>query len=65
MLVEHGDLKESELEAFLDYAATFLSNIGNYYVSIRLRVVVAKYKFSFYHRVLATRNLFLQYLRKP
>jgi len=44
-LVEQGDLKESELEVFLDYAATFLSNIGNYYVSVRLRVVAAKYNF--------------------
>jgi dipeptidyl-peptidase-3 len=38
-------LKEQELEAFLDYAATFLSNIGNYYVSARLQVAAAKIKF--------------------
>jgi dipeptidyl-peptidase-3 len=46
--VEQGDLKEQELEAFLDYAATFLSNIGNYYVSARLQVAAAKIKISHY-----------------
>ena len=42
ILVEQGDWKEQELEAFLDYSATFLSNIGNYYVSVRLQVAAAK-----------------------
>jgi hypothetical protein len=64
-LVEQGDLKEQELEAFLDYAATFLSNIGNYYVSFRLRVAAAKRNFSLCYRVLATRNLFRQYRQEP
>ena len=27
------DVGMEELDSFLDYAATFLSNIGNYYVS--------------------------------
>ena len=63
--VEQGDLKEHELEAFLDYAATFLSNIGNYYVSVPLRIAAAQYNFSLYHRVLVTRNLFHHYVQKP
>jgi dipeptidyl-peptidase-3 len=32
-LVTDNGLEESDVEAFLDYAACFLSNVGNYYVS--------------------------------
>jgi hypothetical protein len=32
--VEEGGITADECDAFLDYAATFLSNIGNYYVSL-------------------------------
>ena len=32
-LVEERTLEKEECDAFLDYAATFLSNIGKYYVS--------------------------------
>ena len=32
VLVEGGQTTQAELDAFLNYAATFLSNIGNYYV---------------------------------
>jgi dipeptidyl-peptidase III len=39
MLVEENGITVAECDAFLDYAATFLSNIGNYYVS----TVVSKY----------------------
>lgn len=31
-LVAQGNISPSELEAFLNYAATFLSNLGNYFV---------------------------------
>ena len=31
-LIEDHGMTKKELEAFLDYVATFLSNIGNYYV---------------------------------
>jgi dipeptidyl-peptidase-3 len=31
VLVEEGQVRQAELKAFTDYAATFLSNIGNYY----------------------------------
>ena len=31
-LVRSGRVKAEECEAFLDYAASFLSNVGNYYV---------------------------------
>jgi dipeptidyl-peptidase III len=32
-LVSEGSIKQGECHAFLEYAATFLSNVGNYYVS--------------------------------
>jgi hypothetical protein len=31
-LVTEGCLSQEDCDAFLDYSATFLSNIGNYYV---------------------------------
>jgi dipeptidyl-peptidase III len=34
MVVEENGITVDECDAFLDYAATFLSNIGNYYVSL-------------------------------
>ena len=40
-LIEENDLSAEECDAFLNYSATFLSNIGNYYVSIhRTRVKI-------------------------
>lgn len=33
-LISEGRIKQSECDAFLEYAATFLSNVGNYYVCI-------------------------------
>lgn len=35
-LLEDGSVTEGELAAFLDYAALFLSNIGNYFVRQKL-----------------------------
>lgn len=32
MLVAEGCIGQEDCDAFLDYAATFLSNVGNYYV---------------------------------
>jgi len=32
--VKDGDVTEQELSAFLDYAALFLTNLGNYFVSV-------------------------------
>jgi dipeptidyl-peptidase-3 len=32
MFVTEGCISQEECDAFLDYAARFLSNIGNYYV---------------------------------
>lgn len=34
MLAEENGITADECDAFLDYAATFLSNLGNYYVGI-------------------------------
>jgi dipeptidyl-peptidase III len=34
MLVEEDRITVAECDSFLNYAATFLSNIGNYYVSL-------------------------------
>ena len=38
-LVAEGWMTQDDCNAFLDYAATFLSNVGNYYVSISLTPV--------------------------
>lgn len=52
-------ITSNELYAFLEYAATFLSNIGNYYVRIlRSRLHYRLIRLMF-HRALATKNLFL------
>lgn len=34
--VDEGCVSEEELSAFLDYAALFLSNLGNYFVGKRV-----------------------------
>lgn len=40
-LVTKGAITKQELYAFLDYAALFLSNIGNYFVSEQLSYLMA------------------------
>lgn len=56
------NIHPGEMGSFLDYAATFLSNIGNYYV--RLEQLTASIKISWSLtlpvRVLVTRNSFHQ-----
>src|SRR3978361_1891399 len=43
LLINHEILQESEeLQQFLSYAATFLSNMGNYFVSLFIRFLSSR-----------------------
>lgn len=55
-LAAQARLDYSDIEAFLDYAASFLSNVGNYYASCQIRN--ANGRILTFSRAPETRNLF-------
>lgn len=56
-LQSRASVSEAALRNFIDYSATFLANIGNYYVG---RYLDVSRRSLMKHRELAIRNLFLR-----
>lgn len=55
------DVTATDVESFLEYAAMFLCNLGNFYVSCELFLLI---HILIVHRVKATRSLSLILQRK-